>query len=60
MSEEGSKGDHQKKPPALFSGLFGKQQDSSSSNQKLTTSLFANLSLFQTGGVSQPQQSSLF
>ena len=59
MSEGGSKEDQQQKPLGPFSGIFGKSQDSNSSNQKPTTSLFSNPSLFQAG-FSQPQQPSLF
>ena len=62
MSEGSSKGDQQQKLLELFSGLpvFGKQQDSSSSNQKPTTSLFAKLIQGQIDGGSQPQQSNIF
>jgi len=59
MSEGGSKEDQQQKPLGPFSGIFGKSQDSNSSNQKPTTSLFSNPSLFQAG-IFQSQQSSLF
>ena len=59
MSEAESKGDQQQKPPSLFNNLIGESQDSISSNQKPTTSLFSSPSLFQTGGLSQLQQSSL-